>query len=217
MNGLRAETQTTADQRPSAWQHQKTYSGVCYQLVWGLSQNLSSPLLNLFHQQVDYTRHLHALQRCVSSRHWKKTIIVGGVVQRNALLLTPVDAGDLTACEHVIQRRDRIGPRHAESCVVQPGGTGLISWKGKGRGKSWNAGDDSHLPSPIIFGDRGSVPRCSPHTHALSTEGKVFSAPYKKHFCLLSVFRKTQGVGDMVKQTQNTHSIQVHVQQHWLR
>lgn len=97
-----------------------------------------------------------------------------------------------------------IGPRHARPCVVQPGGTGLTSWKGKGRGKSWNAGDDSHLPSPIIFGDRGNVPHCSPQTHTLSTEEKVFSAPL--HFCLISVFRNKQGVEDTAKQTQNTHT-----------
>lgn len=76
MNGLRAERQTTADQRQRAWKHQKTYSGVCYQLVWGLSQNLSSPLLNLFHQQVDYTRHLRALQRCVFSACALATVVI---------------------------------------------------------------------------------------------------------------------------------------------
>lgn len=54
------------------------------------------------------------------------------------------------------------------------------------------------------------------HMHCQRRE-KSLVLPYKKHFCLLSVFRKTQGVGDMVKQTQNTHSIQVYVQQHWLR
>lgn len=172
-----------------AWQHQKTYSRVCYQLVEGLSQNLS-PLLLWISKQVDYARHLRALQRrifpacALATVVIEKTIIVGGVVQRNALLLTRL----LSALEIWPQTSTlsgggiEIGPRHAESCVVQPGGTGLTSWKGKGRGKSWNTGYDSHLPSPIIFRDRGNVPCCSLYSHTLSAEEQVFSA-LLSHIC----------------------------------
>lgn len=118
----------------------------------------------------------------------RKAVIVRGVVQRNVLLLTRLlsvrsDRKTSALSSDGIE----IGPRHAKPCVVHPGGTGLTSWKGKGRGKSWNTGNDSHLPSLIIFHDKGNVPRCSLHSHTLSMEEKVFSAPLQKallsHIC----------------------------------
>jgi len=181
-----------ADQRG---QHMKTCSVVCYQLVEGLSQNLSPLLLNLLHKQVDYTHHLQALQRRIFPACALATVVneKSGHCQRCCAKKCPfVDSTPVSAIwpqtSTLSSGGIEIGPRHAESCGVHPGGTGLISWKGKGRGKSWNTGDDSHLPSQIIFRDRGNVPRCSLHSHTLSTEEQqVFSAPLQKallsHIC----------------------------------
>lgn len=193
MNGLRTERWRIKEE--SAWQHQKTHSVVCYQLFEGLSQNLS-PLLMWISSisKVDYTHHLQALQRRIFPACALATVVneKSGHCQRCCAKKCPFV--DSTPVSEIWPQTStlssggiEVGPRHAEPCVVHPGGTGLTSWKGKGRGKSWNTGDDSHLPSLIIFRDKGNVPRCSLHSHTLSTEEKVFSAPLQKallsHIC----------------------------------
>lgn len=116
MNGLRAERQTTADQRKLRMATSENIHSSVLSAGWGaLPERIYPSLVNLLHQQVDCTYHPQAHQRCIYSACALATVVIqkSDNCQRCCANKCPfvdstsVSTGDLATNESIIQQRDR--------------------------------------------------------------------------------------------------------------